>query len=119
MMMVKLLGEIKEANPENKKIKSMVAEEMLKGKASSALITLSNGKGYVDKLYKGEICSLRFALYGLYMDEERTKKPELVNILCEKIKDNCYALQRMDLDLSLCLINTTTIYYSSSLLQIY
>jgi hypothetical protein len=78
----------------------MEAEEMLKGKASRALINLSNKKGGVDKLCKGEICSLLFAFYGLYMDEEKTKKPELVNILREKIQDNRYALQGTDLDLS-------------------
>jgi hypothetical protein len=79
----------------------MVAEEMLKGKASGTFIKLSNHrKGDVDKLYKGEMCSLFFASYGLYMDEEKTKKPELVNILHEKIQDNRYALQCTDSDLS-------------------
>jgi hypothetical protein len=34
------------------------------------------------------------------MNEEKTKKPELVYILREKIRDNRYALQRMDLDLA-------------------
>jgi hypothetical protein len=78
----------------------MVAEEMLKGKASGALIKLSTKKGDVEKLYKGEMYSLLFAFYGLYMDEEKIKKPELVNILREKIQDNRYALQRTDLDLT-------------------
>jgi hypothetical protein len=81
----------------------MVAEEMLKGKASGVVIKFSNKKGGVDKLYwyKGEMCSLLFAFYGLYiMDEKKTKKPELVSILCEKIQDNHYGLQHMDLDLS-------------------
>jgi hypothetical protein len=79
----------------------MVAEEMLKGKASGALIKLSNKKGDVDKLYKGaEMCSLLFVFYGLYMDEEKTKKLELVNILCDKVQDNRYALQCMYLGLS-------------------
>jgi hypothetical protein len=81
-------------------MKRMVAEEVLKGKASGALITLSNKKDGVDKLYTGEMCSLLFAFYGLYMDEEKTKKPDLVNVSQEKIQDNRYALQRTDLDLS-------------------
>ena len=34
------------------------------------------------------------------MDKEKTKKPELVNILEEKIQGNHYALQCLDLDLS-------------------
>jgi hypothetical protein len=34
------------------------------------------------------------------MDEDKTKKPELVKILREKIQGNRYALQRSDLDLS-------------------
>ncbi len=34
------------------------------------------------------------------MDEKKTKKPELVNLLGEKIQYNHHALQRMDLDLS-------------------
>jgi hypothetical protein len=55
----------------------------------------------MDKLYKVEMYSLLFALYGLYMDEEKTKKPELVNILLEKIQDSRYALQHTHLDLSI------------------
>jgi hypothetical protein len=100
MMMAKSLGEIEEADREIKQTKRMVAEEMLKGKASGALIKLSAKKGDVEKLYKGEMCALLFAFYGLYMDEEKIKKPELVNILREKIQDNRYALQRTDLDLT-------------------
>jgi hypothetical protein len=100
MMLAKSLGEIEEADRQIKKTKIMVAEEMLKGKAPDALTKLSTKKGDVDKLYKGETCSLLFVFYGLYMDEEKTKKPELVNVLREKIQGNRYALQRRDLDLS-------------------
>jgi hypothetical protein len=74
---------------------------MLKRKAPGKLIKLSNKKGDADKLYKGEMCSLLFAYYGLYMDEEKTKKPDLVKVLREKIEDNRYALQRTDLDISI------------------
>jgi hypothetical protein len=35
------------------------------------------------------------------MDEEKTKKPDLVKVLREKIEDNRYALQRTDLDISI------------------
>jgi hypothetical protein len=102
MMLAKSLGEIEEADQQIKKTKIMVAEEMLKEKAPGALTKLSSSKkGDVGKLYKGEICSLIFALYGVYMDEEKTKnKPELVNVLQEKIEANRYALQQTDLDLS-------------------
>jgi hypothetical protein len=87
-MLAKSLGEIEEADRQIKKTKRMVAEEMLKGKAPGALIKLSSKKGDVDKLYKGEMCSLLFAFYGLYMDEEKTKKPDLVNVLQEKMQVN-------------------------------
>lgn len=100
MMLAKSLGEIEEADRQLKKTKRTVAEEMLKGKASGALTKLSNKKGDVDKLYKGEVCSLLFVFYGVYMEEEKTKKPDLVNVLREKIQDNRNALQRTDLDLS-------------------
>jgi hypothetical protein len=107
MMLAKSLGEIEEADRQIKKTKIMVAEETLKEKAPGALIKLSSKKGDVDKLYKGEISSLFFAYYGLYMDEEKTKKPELVNVLKEKIQDNRYALQRTNLDLSILFPATT------------
>jgi hypothetical protein len=59
-----------------------------------ALEKLSKKKGNIDKLYKGEImCSLLLVFYGQYMDEDKTKKPQLVNILCEKMQGNHYALQ--------------------------
>jgi hypothetical protein len=35
--------------------------------------------GDIHKLYKGEMCSLLLVLYGQYMDEDKTKKPELVH----------------------------------------
>jgi hypothetical protein len=65
-----------------------------------ALEKLSKKKGDIDKLYKGEMCSLLLVFYEQYMDEDKTKKPELVKILREKIQGNRYALQRSDLDLS-------------------
>jgi hypothetical protein len=54
----------------------------------------------MDKLYKGEMCSLFFLFYGQYIDEDKTKKPELVKILGEKIQENHLVLQHSDLDLS-------------------
>ncbi len=103
MMMAKSLGEIEEAKRQLKVNKKTAAEEILKGKAPRpmALEKLSMKKGGdIHKLYKGEMCSLLLVLYGQYMDEDKTKKPELVKTLREKIQGNRYALQRSDLDLS-------------------
>jgi hypothetical protein len=100
VMMAKSLGEIEEAERQLKVSKKTAAEEILKAKAPIALEKLSKKKGDINKLYKGEMCSLLLVFYGQYMDEDKTKKPELVKILREKIQGNRYALQRSDLDLS-------------------
>ena len=48
-----------------------------------ALEKLSKKKGDIDKkLYKGEMCSLLLVFYGQYMDEDKTKKAELLLTLC-------------------------------------
>jgi hypothetical protein len=81
--------------------KITVAEEMLKGKAPMALEKLLKKKDDINKLYKGDMCSLLLVFYGQDMDKDKTKKPELVNILHEKIQGkNHYALQYSDLDFS-------------------
>ena len=101
VMMAKSLEEIGEAEQQLKVSKITAAEGMLKVKAPTALEKLSKKKGDIDKkLYKGEMCSLLLVFYGQYMDEDKTKKTELVNILHEKIRGNRYALQRSDLDIS-------------------
>lgn len=100
MMMAKSLGEIEVANREIKETKLTRAHEMLKEKAPIALEKLSKKKGDVCKLYKGEMCSLLFVFYREYIEEDKIKKPELANMLREKIRGNCDALQRSDLDLS-------------------
>ena len=100
-MMAKSLGEIEEAERQLKVSKKTAAEEILKqAKAPMPQEKLSKKKGNIDKPYKGEMCSLLLVFYEQYMDEDKTKKPELVKILRERIQGNCYALQRSDLDLS-------------------